>query len=75
MVNLQLLAREIAKSGLKQGKICEELGLSRQGFYLKINGKRDFKINECYTLASLLGFDEMKIREIFFAPNVDPKVN
>ena len=27
MVNLQLLAREIAQSGLKQGKICEELGL------------------------------------------------
>lgn len=75
MVNLQLLASKIAQKGLKQAKICDEVGISRQSLNLKMSGKREFKINECYALAGLLGFDESEIRAVFFAPNVDPKVH
>lgn len=63
-VDTELLNLYIDKSGLKIGHIVDTLGISRQAFDRKRNGKVSFKASEVYVLCDMLSipsFDKPKI--------------
>lgn len=67
MVNAQLLDDKIDKSGFKIKHICDVLGITPSGFFLKRQGKRKFKVAEIYVLTDLLRLSEEDKQKIFFA--------
>lgn len=72
MTDTALLKDRIQKSGYKIGFLAEQMGLSRQGLYHKINDKHEFTTSEVQRLCELLGIDSLEERsEIFFATEVD----
>lgn len=73
MTNTIVLNGEIAKSGLKISFIASKLGLSREGFYKKINNETEFKASEIAGLQTILGLSNKKRDEIFFAKWVECK--
>lgn len=67
MVNTQLLDERIVSSGLKIGKICENLGLSRNGFDKKRKGKTAFRGSEVFALCVMLNIaDDTEKVKIFY---------
>lgn len=66
-----LLFAAIERSGIKQYKLAEALGLSRTGFALKVSGENDFKMGEIAALSKVLNLNAQERDEIFFADNVD----
>lgn len=73
MTDTELLYEKIKQSGLKICFIAWKLGLSRQGFYNKVNNKSEFNAKEIQLLYSLLGLTEKERIKIFFAKNVGKK--
>lgn len=72
MTDTVLLKDRIRKSGYKIGYLAEQMGLSRQGLYHKINDKHEFTTGEVQKLCELLGIDSLEERsKIFFATEVD----
>ena len=68
MVNTVKLKKIIAESGLKLSKIAEEMDISTQTLYSKINNQTEFKAGEVKRLCLLLGIESLDEREgIFFA--------
>lgn len=67
MTNKELLTDEIAKSGLKITFIASKLGITREGFYKKINNETEFKASEVARLQEILNLSNRKRDEIFFA--------
>ena len=65
-VNSELLKEKVVNSGLKTGFIVEKLGLSRQGFYNKLNGYTPFTVPEVYVLCSLLSISDEDSIKIFY---------
>lgn len=53
-VDTELLNEYIEKSGLRIGFLVETLGISRQAFDKKRNGKMSFRAPEVYVLCDLL---------------------
>ena len=74
-MNGELLSEKIEKSRFSKSMIAEELGLTRQGLYNKLNGIREFKANEIKKMIRLLGLSEQEQRAIFFADNVGENAN
>ena len=70
-VDRSLLFAAIERSGIKQYKLAEALGLSRTGFALKVSGENDFKMGEIAALSKVLNLNAQERDEIFFADNVD----
>lgn len=70
-MNFQLLNIKIESLGLSKSTIAEELGITRQGLYNKLNGEREFKGSEIKKLIQILGLDEQEQQSIFFADDVD----
>lgn len=70
-MNSQLLNIKIEESGLLKSAIAEELGLTRQGLYNKLNGEREFKGSEIKKLIQMLRLSEQEQQDIFFADDVD----
>lgn len=70
-MNYQLLNIKIESLGLSKSTIAEELGITRQGLYNKLNGEREFKGSEIKKLIQILGLDEQEQQSIFFADDVD----
>lgn len=68
MVNTQLLDERIDSSGLKIAKICENLGLSRNGFDKKRKGKTAFRGSEIYALCVMLNIADDKEKTKIFYP-------
>jgi hypothetical protein len=68
LVNTELLNEKIEKSGLRIGFIVENLGISRQGFDLKRNGKNAFRLSEVYVLCSLLNITDDEEKSKIFYP-------
>lgn len=66
-----LLFAAIERSGIKQYKLAEALGLSRTGFALKVSGENDFKMGEIAALSKVLNLNAQERDKIFFADNVD----
>lgn len=72
MTNTSLLNQYIERSGLKLTYIAQAIGLSRSGFYKKINNQAAFNQYEIEALCSVLGIKSLREKEaVFFAKNVD----
>lgn len=68
VTNTTLLNQKIKESGLKQSYISEELGLSRQGWWLKRRGKYPLTVEEIQKLCKMLKITSLREKEnIFFA--------
>ncbi len=72
MTNTKLLEAEIAKTGIKKGKIAETLGISYVTLRRKIYNEYPFDSEEILKLCQLLDIRGLKRRDdIFFADIVD----
>lgn len=67
MTNTFELEKEIRKNGYTKKQIAKEIGLTEQGFLLKINNKNEFKASEIQKLCLILNCS----RDIFFANEVN----
>lgn len=67
MIDAVLLDEKINNSGLKVNYIVESLGISREAFYKKKNGRTPFRKSEIYVICDLLKItnDEEKTK-IFY---------
>ncbi len=70
-MNGELLLEKIEGSLIPKSSIAEELGITRQAFYKKLNGAREFKTSEVKKLAKLLHLTSEERDAIFFADCVD----
>lgn len=64
MTNTLQLEMEIRKNGLTKKQVADELGLTEQGFLLKLQNKTEFKASEIQKLQKLL---HLPNKDIFFA--------
>lgn len=72
MVNTALLEDVIAKKGIKECFICEQLNISQQAWINKKKNEREFKASEIDKLTELLNITTYKaMKDIFFAANVE----
>lgn len=72
MTDSAILRDKIKEKGLDYTYLAEKLGLSRYGFYLKVDGKNEFKTSEIAKLCELLGITSLREKErIFFAKTGD----
>lgn len=67
MTNTELLEAKIKASGLKKNYIAEQLGITYQGFYMKLIGKNEFIGSEIQKLTNLLNISDKEIKPIFFS--------
>lgn len=65
-VDTEMLTNVIKESGLRTGFIVDKLGISRQAFYGKKNGKIAFRQSEIYVLCDLLKLNNETSMKIFF---------
>ena len=65
-IDVDTLAEKRKKAGIRSSKFCEELGLSRQSFCNKCNGKTKFRLSEVYVMAHMLGLTDEEKNAIFF---------
>lgn len=70
MTNTDLLKEKIEKSGYKLIFIAEQVGISPQALYNKINNKREFLASEIMKLSELLKLTDEERNAIFFAETV-----
>lgn len=70
MTDIARLREVLARSGFKLQFLADQLGLTRAGFYLKCEGKTEFKQTEIRDLTELLGLSQEERDRIFFAPEV-----
>lgn len=75
MVDTISLERKISESGYKPSFIIDKLGISRQAFDFKKKNKRKFRTAEIFVLCNLLNISDNEKEEIFFAKEVNTKVN
>lgn len=65
-MNLELLKKRIAESGLKQNYIAQQMGINRASLHNKLNGKSEFTMKEIVGLSRVLHMDDKEILHIFF---------
>lgn len=65
-MNIAELKAEIARQDVTYRKIAEELQISEQAFYNKLNGHSEFKSSEIKKLARVLHLSASGINKIFF---------
>ena len=61
------LEKAIRIKGFTKKQLANELGLTEQGFLLKLNNRNEFKASEIQKICTLLDCS----RDIFFAQNVN----
>ena len=67
MTDTKALKEIISNNGLKLKYVAEQLGLSRYGFSLKVENKKEFKTSEVTALCELLNINSLEDKEkIFF---------
>ena len=71
MTDSKKLSDEIADSGITITAIAKKLGITREGFYKKLNNETEFKASERSALQKILRLTNKKRDEIFFAQEVD----
>ena len=62
------LEKQIRKNGLTKKQVASELGLSEQGFLLKMQNETEFKASEIQKLCDLLHLPD---KSIFFVTGVN----
>ena len=68
VTDVELLDKKIKLSGLKSSFIVQNLGISKQGYYLKKNGKTPFKTAEVYVMCDLLNINDDDEKLAVFSP-------
>lgn len=72
MVDSKLLNQKIEDSGLKKSYIATQIGVTRAGFYNKLNNRSEFTTGEVSTLCKLLSITKLSEKEsIFFVTEVN----
>ena len=66
MIDLEKLRNLIDDSGLKMNFIANELNLSRESLYHKLEGKTEFKVSEVQKLTRVLNMSNDMRNIIFF---------
>ena len=66
MTDTSALRQAIEKSGLKYGRIAEEMGISSYSLQKKIDNIVEFKASEIAKLVSLLSLSDAERNAIFF---------
>lgn len=66
MTNVYLLKKRIDASGLKIGYIANQLGISRQLLWKKINNITPFNQYEIYKLCTILKIETLEEKESIF---------
>ena len=65
------LSKEIDESGITITAIAKKLGITREGFYKKLNNETEFKASEISALQRILNLSNEKRDKIFFAEKVE----
>ena len=73
MTDSKMLNDEIIDSGMTITAIAKKIGITREGFYKKLNNETEFKASEISTLQKILRLTNKRRDEIFFAKEVDWK--
>lgn len=68
MTDTLLLEDIINRQGLTKKEVAKSLGLSEQGFLLKLNNKSEFKASEIKALCNLLNLSD---NSLFFKESVN----
>lgn len=71
MVDLILLKSTINNRGVTIVSIARNIGLSREGLYLKLAGDAEFKASEIEKITSVLNLTKDERDAIFFAEEVE----
>lgn len=71
MTDSNMLNAAIDESGITITAIAKKLGITREGFYKKLNNKTEFKASEVKTMQNILNLSNKKRDEIFFAEKVE----
>lgn len=71
MTNSKKLNDEISESGITITAIAKKIGITREGFYKKLNNDTEFKASEITALQKILNLSNKKRDEIFFANEVE----
>lgn len=74
-MNTSMLLDKIESSGITKSEIAETLGITRQGLYNKLCGKKEFKASEVRKLSELLDLTSAEREQIFFADCVGINAN
>ena len=69
-MNLSLLESIINERGIKKSFVADKIGISRQSFYLKLNGEREFSQKEIAGLRDVLMLSDKQFMSIFFDDSV-----
>ena len=67
MTDCKALNERIKTSGLKKGHIAKSIGVSRQSLNTKLQGEREFKLDEVTLICKLLNISTEERENIFFA--------
>lgn len=73
MTNTEVLSKEISNSGITITAIAKKLGITREGFYKKLNNETEFKASEISAMQRILNLSNKKRDDIFFAKEVEFK--
>lgn len=71
MTDTSKLNEAIVESGIAITTIARELGVSREGFYKKMNNESEFKASEIMLMQDILRISPKKRDEIFFSNKVE----
>lgn len=71
MTDSKELNKEIEESGITITAIAKKIGITREGFYKKLNNETEFKASEISALQRILNLSNEKRDEIFFANKVE----
>lgn len=71
MTNTELLKTKIKEKGLKKGFIAKNLNLSYKWLKKRMDGEKDFLVNEMQILCKLLDLNDEEKKAIFFVENVE----
>ena len=74
-MDLILLNSKIDEIKIPITTIAEKMGISRQTFYLKMSGQREFKASEIEKICDILRLTDDEKSSIFFADRVDKTDN
>lgn len=74
-MNAELLNSLIIDKKISKAALAEELGLTRQGLYNKLNGEREFVGSEIKKLSAVLDLSDDERNAIFFSDDVGAVAN
>ena len=71
MTNSKMLSDVISESGMTITAISKKIGITREGFYKKLNNETEFKASEILAIQEILHLTNEIRDEIFFAKKVE----